>query len=214
VLGLVVLAGALVVFSTTELTGAREVRGLISAAVHLVRKEAVQHIPELREKTRQAVNNAAGILGGTGGKAGTTAECPPGTRRVTSFPVHGRDETAGSGEHGPTGPVCVDEHLVSEDDYAGCVSCERPGPSSPRAKGKTRGHSEFCLKDRSPTSNPIRCVTWKQADAYCQAHTGRLPTEDELRAVTPAATKATEWTQATPRAGRERWGSFRCVRSL
>jgi serine/threonine protein kinase len=210
---LLVLAGGVVGYSTTDFRGARELRGFFSSLVRVVRKEAVQQLPKLREKTRQAVDNAVGMLAGTGGQAGQAPECPPGTRRVTSLPVHGQDVFAGSGENGLTGVVCVDEHLVSEIDYAACATCERSKLGRTRAKRKTRGHSQFCMSGKAPTADPIRCVSWKQADAYCQARAARLPTDDELRAVAPAATGAPmEWTGTMPGAGRPKLGPFRCVR--
>ena len=71
---------------------------------------------------------------------------------------------------------------------------------------KTRAHSEFCADGKTPTAAPIQCITWKQADAYCQSRAARLPTEDELRAATDpmAAPAPMEWTQAAPKPGRER----------
>ncbi len=201
---LVVLVGAFVGYSTTDIKGAREVRAFFSPVVRLVRKEVAQQLPTLREKTRQVMDNAADIL------AGAAPACPPGTRLGTSVPAHAPEAHAGSGEHGPTGRVCVDEHLVSEIDYSKCVVCEQP--KSSRAKRKTRRRSEFCIDGKTPTTDPIRCATWKQADIYCAALDARLPTEEELHALPPTMIRAPmEWTSATAEADRENRGPFRCA---
>ncbi len=209
ILILVVLVGGFVGYSTTELRGAREVRELFSPVFRLARKEAARQLPKLREKTRRVMDDAADILAGAGGQAGTAIACPPGTRLVTSLPVQGA--VAPPAEHDPGEPVCVDEHRVSEIDYEECRLCEQPRRS--RAKRRTRGHAGFCFDGKAPTTDPIRCVSWKQADIYCAARGGRLPTEGELRALAPTVTMAPmEWTQATPVAGRGKRGRFRCVR--
>jgi hypothetical protein len=209
---LVVLVGGFVGYSTTDIRGAREVREFFSPLVRLVRKEAAQQLPKLRQKTRQVMDNAADILAREGGQAGAVHECPPGTRRVTSLPVHKQDSITGFGEHGQIEPICVDVHLVSEKDYRGCAVCEQPGLGRSRAKRKTRGHAEFCVDGKTPTTDPIRCVTWKQAEIYCAAQAARLPAEDELRALAPKLNLAPmEWTSATPKADREKRGSFRCA---
>jgi hypothetical protein len=209
---LVVLVGGLVGYSTTDIRGASEVRKFFSPVVRLVRKEAAQQLPKLRQKTRQVVDNAADILAREGGQAGAVPECPPGTRRVTSLPVHKQDASTGFGEHGPIEPICVDEHLVSEKDYRGCAVCEQPRLDRSRGKRKPRAHAEFCVDGKTPTTGPIRCVTWKQAEIYCAAQAARLPAPDELRALAPTLILAPmEWTSATPRVDREKRGPFRCA---
>ena len=207
---LVLLVGAFVGYSMTDIRGAREVRAFFGPVVRLVRKEAAQQLPKLREKTRQIMDNAAGML------AGTAPACPPGTRLAASVPAHAPEAHSGSGEHGPTERVCVDEHLVSEIDYNKCAVCEQPNSSrakSAQAKRKTRRHSEFCIDGKTPTTDPIRCATWKQADIYCAALAARLPTEKELHALPPTLIRAPmEWTSAAPDADRENRGPFRCAR--
>ncbi|HEY5282761.1 MAG TPA: hypothetical protein VIM14_08225, partial [Polyangia bacterium] len=202
---LVVLVGAFVAYSTTDVRGAKEVRAFFSPVVRLVRKEVAQQLPKLRERTQQVMENAADIL------AGAAPACPPGTRLGTSVPpAHAPEAHTGSGEHGPTERVCVDEHLVSEMDYNKCAVCEQPKGALP--KRKPRRHHEFCIDGKAPTTNPIRCATWKQANIYCSALAARLPTEEELHALPPALVRApTEWTSTTPEADRENRGPFRCA---
>jgi serine/threonine protein kinase len=209
---LVVLVGGLVSYSTTELPGAKAVRGFFSPVVRLVRKEAAQRLPKLREKTREAVDKAADILVKEDDQAKVVPPCPPGTHKVTPPPVREQDAITGSGEQRASEPVCVDEHLVSEVDYHACVVCEQPGPRGKHAKKRPKGHYGFCIDGKTPTSNPVRCVSWQQANIYCAAQAARLPTEDELSAVAPMGMLAPlEWTSARPDAGHEKRAPFRCV---
>jgi len=206
---LVLLVGAFVAYGTTDIRGAKEVRKFFSPVVRLVRKEVAQQLPTLREKTRQVMDNAVDML------AGAAPECPPGTRLGTSVPAHAPEAHAGSGEHGPAERVCVDERLVSEIDYTKCAVCVQPispRAKSARAKRTTRRHAEYCINGKAPTTNPIRCATWKQAEIYCAALAARLPSEAELHALPPALTRApVEWTSSTPEADRENRGPFRCA---
>jgi hypothetical protein len=213
---LIALAGGTVAFSATELTGARETRALIASVVHAVKKTAAQWLPILHDSAQQAISRAVASLPGVADQAATSPECPPGTRRVVSLPANDQDTSPGEpAKNGSTKAVCVDEYLVNELDYAACAACEQPSLPISKAKLRTRAHSEFCVTGKNATAVPIQCITWKQADAYCQSRAGRLPTEDELRPATdPTAAEATmEWTQAAPKAGRERLGPFRCVSS-
>jgi serine/threonine protein kinase len=215
---LIALAGGAVAFSATELKGARETRALISPVVRAVRKAVAHWLPILHESAQQVIDRAVASLPGPGGQAGTSPECPPGTRRVVSPPANEQDTEANHDEpakNGSSKAVCIDEHPVSEVDYAACTACERPRLPIAKAKMKTRPHSEFCITGENATGAPIECITWKQADAFCQSRAARLPTEDELRAATDAtaAEAPREWTHPAPKAGRERLGPFRCVSS-
>ena len=211
---LIVLVGAFVAYSMTDVRGAKQVRAFFAPVVRLVRKEVAQQLPTLREKTRQVMDNAAVML------TGAAPACPPGTRLGPSVPAHSPEAHTGAGEHGPAERICVDEHPVSEKDYATCAVCEQPkiaraksaGAKGARAKGKLRKHLEFCIDGKAPTASPIRCVAWKQAEIYCAALAARLPTEAELHALPPALTRAPmEWTSATPEADRETRIPFRCA---
>jgi serine/threonine protein kinase len=215
---LLVLAGGTVAYSATELRGARETRAFISSVVDVVKEKAAQWLPGLRKSAQQVIDRAVASLPSVGGQAGTSPECPPGTRRVISLPAN--DQNTGASRAEPaqdssSKTVCVDERPVSEVDYAACATCERPRLPVAKAKMKTTAHSEFCLAGNNATTAPIQCITWKQADAYCQGRAARLPTEDELRAATDATTvqAVMEWIRAPPKAGRERLAPFRCVSS-
>lgn len=207
---LLVLAGGVAAFSITDLRGAKELREFFSPAVRLVKKEAAQQIPKLREKTRQAVDNAVDILAGAGQPA--PAECPPGTRRIASAPAQAQDGMAGSGERNAGDPLCIDEHPVTEAEYDRCAVCEPP--RSPRSRKKGARQSQFCIDGKTPTTDPMRCASWKQADIYCASRAARLPSEDELGAIGPRAKQvAGEWTSTSPATGEERRRPFRCARA-
>ena len=214
---LIALAGGAVAFSATEFRGARETRALISSVVHALRKGAEKWLPGLQESAHQVIERAVASLPSVGAPADISPDCPPGTRRVVS-PAGDQAET-GAGEpahHGATKSVCVDEYLVSEVDYASCAACEQPTVPGPKPKTRAKTHSEFCLTGSNATGAPIKCITWKQADAYCQIRAARLPTEDELRAATDPTTTTEaprEWTQTPPKADRDRLGPFRCASS-
>jgi len=198
---LIALAGGAVAFSGTELKGAKETRALISLVVRVVRREKAKWVPSLREGFHKAMSSVEGSPTGAGDQAGTPPKCPPGTRLV-----------------GSPSSVCLDEHPVSEIDFAACAACEQPRLHRSKVKANVPAHSEFCFTGKNPTAAPIQCTTWKQADTYCRRRAARLPTEEQLFAATllmdeTAAEAPMEWTHAEPKAGRERLGPFRCVRS-
>ena len=203
---LIVLAGAAVVFSTTDFKGAKETRTFISSVVHTVKKEGEKRFPNLQKSAQQVIDRAVASLPTVSDPTPSLPACPPGTRGVISPPAKNTEASQAKS-------VCVDERPVSEMDYAACIGCEQPGPPSSRAKRKTGVHAEVCVTGKPPTAAPIQCTTWKQADVYCQTRAGRLPTGEELRAVTEAgaAEAPKEWTRPAPKAGKKRWGPFRCV---
>jgi len=81
---------------------------------------------------------------------------------------------------------CLDLHEVTVADYADCAS---DGPCSaaattvqgeditPRARA---AESALCNgQRRTRGKHPVNCVTWHQAEAFCRARGGRLPSEHE-----------------------------------
>jgi serine/threonine protein kinase len=213
---LIALGSTTAVYSATESEGGRETREFIASVVVAARKEAAQWLPSRRESPEQATGSAAASLPGLGG-ARTSPECPPGTRPVSSLAAN-RLKPGEPAKNTAIKAACVDEHPVSEVEYNACAACERPKPPSSKLKTRTRAQSEFCVTGRTPTAATIQCVTWKQADAYCRSRAGRLPAEDELRAVTPprhptGSEAPMEWTHVGNTAGPDKLGSFRCVSS-
>jgi hypothetical protein len=68
-------------------------------------------------------------------------------------------------------PFCLDRTEVTTDAYEACVAagkCE-----------SARRDTFTCNSGRGRGQHPINCVTWHQADAFCKARGGRLPTELE-----------------------------------
>lgn len=67
---------------------------------------------------------------------------------------------------------CMDRTEVTLDAYDACVKsgrCADGGGTGLYSCGKLPEHS----------GRPVNCVTWTQAEAYCEAQGGRLPTEAE-----------------------------------
>jgi formylglycine-generating enzyme required for sulfatase activity len=65
----------------------------------------------------------------------------------------------------------IDKNDVTADDYAKCVNAGACTVSD------TRGNCNYGAPGRE--NNPINCVTWDQANTYCQWVGKRLPTEAE-----------------------------------
>ena len=81
---------------------------------------------------------------------------------------------------------CIDQHEVIAADYADCADdgpCSAAattvhGESLPEIQLATEG--DLCNGDRvTRRRHPVNCVTWHQADTYCRARGGRLPSEQE-----------------------------------
>lgn len=82
------------------------------------------------------------------------------------------------------GPYCIDLHEVTVDQYRECSlagECKRafrksewPGSEDSESWNKLCNEN---YDDRG--THPINCVTWQQADAYCQWRDARLPSEAE-----------------------------------
>jgi formylglycine-generating enzyme required for sulfatase activity len=81
---------------------------------------------------------------------------------------------------------CIDTHEVTVADYADCADdgpCSA-APTTVQAEGLTAAEKtvegELCNGDRGTRRrHPVNCVAWHQADTYCRAQGGRLPSEQE-----------------------------------
>ncbi|XXX73851.1 SUMF1/EgtB/PvdO family nonheme iron enzyme [Sorangium sp. So ce134] len=88
---------------------------------------------------------------------------------------------------------CIDVYEVTAGDYKACSDkgeCKRPPatPDFPKADGVSAAEhqkalttlAELCTFGKPELEkHPINCVPWSLADAYCQVHGKRLPTEAE-----------------------------------
>ncbi len=99
----------------------------------------------------------------------------------------GEGDAAEQPQHRVTlSPYCIDRDEVTTGQYRACAqtgACTTPftDVSLPGISVADRQlYSGFCNGSRTDRDNhPINCVDWAQADAYCHAQHGRLPTEAE-----------------------------------
>lgn len=81
---------------------------------------------------------------------------------------------------------CIDRDEVSVAEYASCAD-DGPCSDAPTTvsaedlSDKQRAvESRMCNGDRRVRGrHPVNCISWHQAEAYCRARGGRLPTEHE-----------------------------------
>ena len=81
---------------------------------------------------------------------------------------------------------CIDRDEVSVGEYASCAD-DGPCSAAPTTvQAEVLGEKEraveskLCNGDRRARGrHPVNCISWHQAEAYCRAHDGRLPTEHE-----------------------------------
>lgn len=106
--------------------------------------------------------------------SGTCGGCPEGMVLIggASFDMGAAaaDTGAGSDERPvhrvAVSPFCIDAREVSVERYATCTSCSAGGTGT-GCNGATAG------------SQPMNCVDWSQAQAFCASRSARLPTEAE-----------------------------------
>lgn len=110
--------------------------------------------------------------------------CPEGAALVPGG-VYSRARSSWGGNTA-VADLCVLPHEVTVAEYGRCVRAgecsEAPSSVSWSAiDDATRAdQSELCNAARARRrGHPVNCVSWHQADSYCRAQGGRLPSEDE-----------------------------------
>ncbi|MCH9685861.1 MAG: formylglycine-generating enzyme family protein [Deltaproteobacteria bacterium] len=125
--------------------------------------------------------------------------CPKGTAFIQSgkFFMGSDSENPLLTRARPAHPVevsaaCLDTHEITVAQYKACVGAGDCKPAFRETwwpQGKTDEatwvrdktvHAALCNAGKPDRLNhPINCITWPQADGYCKAMGGRLPTEAE-----------------------------------
>ncbi len=216
---LVALGAGTAVYSATSLPGAEETRRIITAMARDVRQLAAGFTSKGASGASPSAPLAASMPTASTTAVQLPAQCPPGSWRLSlsstnALPAASAGPVLDAGA--PARVCCIDEREVSERDYAACSACGKPPTVSPKARTKGRGAPKFCASGTDPTDEPIRCVTWKQADAFCRSRRARLPTHLELEAAGQAtipkgAKSAAEWTSERSPRDLANLREFRCV---
>ncbi|MBI3200860.1 MAG: SUMF1/EgtB/PvdO family nonheme iron enzyme [Myxococcales bacterium] len=166
---------------------------------------------------------AGGIAASASALRGPGA-CPAGMKRIDggSFRMGSlaegetpSDETPAHAESPKA--FCLDATEVTVGAYADCRSCD-PLLGSVQGEGLTPNGvtfwSQFCNR-ADQRDQPVNCVDWEHASAYCEARGLRLPTEAEweLAARGPAASTY-PWGEAPPTGERVNACGAECSRML
>ena len=150
--------------------------------------------------------------------------CPPGMALIegTTFQMGSPEGGETPSDESPVhdvavGSFCLDVAEVTVKEYNMCKSCERPA-TTVEIEGLTPNArtfwSQFCNGPEA-ADQPINCVDWHQAKAYCAAAGKRLPTEPEWElAARGKETRTYPWGQTPPSGQRLNACGSECSRML
>jgi len=234
---LVVAGGATLVFSATDLPGAKDTRDQVLALASAGRRRLGAWTASSADAPLPLAAPASATVPGRA-SARPARPCPEGMRglvvgsrepdAVGSGEVSGtaRSRRAGEGDGGlrdggareaRAPAICVDERPVREVAYAACKKCTRPRLAHQPLDASRPPPSEFCLSGRSPTDQTLDCATASQAAVFCATRGARLPTQAELAELLEVtgrpslAATVPEWTVVAARSKGAGFGAFRCV---
>lgn len=92
----------------------------------------------------------------------------------------------------------IDRSEIDLDHWQRCVDA-KACPPLPQRVPEARESARGCPEGSSPGEEPVRCVTYDEAAAYCSFAGGRLPTEAEwVRAARGASRQPYVWGDAWP----------------
>ena len=233
---LVVGGSATLVFSATDLPGAKETRNQVFALASAGKRQIDQWFPS-GESPPPAPAQPASVTAPGGASARPARHCPDGMRAVVVGPSGNDEDESGAADAEPSRQageggggardggasgvrvpaICVDEQPVREVDYAACAKCQRPRLAHHPLDASLPPPSRFCLDGQSPTDQSLTCVTSSQARAFCETRKARLPTQAELDQFVEATRRpsptplAPEWTASAARSKPGEYRAFRCV---
>jgi formylglycine-generating enzyme required for sulfatase activity len=129
--------------------------------------------------------------------ASATDGAPPCTSGMVAVAA-GSFARAGDGQKVTVGAHCLDLTEVTLGAYDACVKsgkCTEPEPMG-------EGQKKACnwKRPEATADQPINCVTWAQAGAYCASLGARLPSENEWEWSARGGSAGTEypWGNAPP----------------
>lgn len=165
----------------------------------------------------------AGIAVSASGARGPST-CPAGMKRIDggAFRMGSPAEGETPSDETPAHTVspsafCLDVTEVTVGAYADCKSCD-PLVGSVQGEGLTPNGvtfwSQFCNR-ADQRDQPVNCVDWERAQAYCDARGKRLPTEAEWELAARGTSAATyPWGEAPPTGERVNACGAECSRML